>query len=258
MSAGISLYSAHFAALQYENATAVRRDSRDAAQRQTELQRSRKAAEESARAAADLAATTRQSVALAGRNAELSRRIVLDQVASLDLQQRPILVFTRIERTESPVANDRVTLSLANAGRSPAYDISSKTAYVFGKNSFVSFSRAGVSWAYNTDLVGRTIMAGEPMVWPEMVTVVAEWLKAPVTAGVFQIVLLPGKPSNWRVEMTIQYRDLAGHQAPGAKSPYTLSWCSDLYQEEGGPIKMMLMCTEDHQSRNIPGLSTKR
>jgi hypothetical protein len=133
ISAGISLYSAHFAALQYENAKAVRQDARVAAQKQAEdLERSRKAAERGATAAAELAETTRQSVALASRNADLSRRIVLDQAAALDFQQRPILVLDHVGLNQRPPENDSVTLTLVNAGKTPAYDLNARVEYVYG------------------------------------------------------------------------------------------------------------------------------
>src|SRR5581483_8202218 len=56
VSAGVSFYYAHFAALQYENAKGVREDAREAAKKQSaDLERTRRAAEDSANAAKDLA-----------------------------------------------------------------------------------------------------------------------------------------------------------------------------------------------------------
>lgn len=81
MSVGISFYSAHFAALQYENATAVRKDARDAAKKQAEdLERTRKAAEisaaaadTSAEAAGRLAAATETSVGVARTGVDVAK-----------------------------------------------------------------------------------------------------------------------------------------------------------------------------------------
>ena len=115
-SAGVALYSAHFASLQYELAMGVREDAKQSAQKQaSDLERTRTAAEKSADAADGSRDSARRSADIAQQQLQNSLRLfALDQRARVTL-------FSALRATDVIAGKSvRFRCEMKNTGKTPA------------------------------------------------------------------------------------------------------------------------------------------
>jgi len=132
-SAGVSMYSARFARLQYQLALDVRADARKAAEKQTaDVGRTRKAAEDSAAAAKILADANLKGLTITERSARAAETSATAGRESLAISKRALLLSgqpvleTLNTRLLKPLASGEIpvvqTLTV-NTGKGPAFSI---------------------------------------------------------------------------------------------------------------------------------------
>lgn len=153
--AAISMYSAHFAALQYENARGVREDARQAAAKQ------RKALEDAAEAAKENLRAVQRSADAAAASAKAGEESLLISKRSLELNERPVLraFAPRLLRPLTPEASATISIDIVNEGRGMATKVTLEQYVRIAKELHFEFTGEAT---HSSDVLGPTGATMQP------------------------------------------------------------------------------------------------
>jgi hypothetical protein len=218
VSAGISMYSAHFAALQYENAKGVREDAREAAIKQAaDVERVRRAAESSADAAAKTAAATQATVDLSRQSSERGERAwvrcAMVSVVQVPSPNQPAIAEAWVMNDGKTLARNvtvRQWISVEPAGKPfrPSYPTTEQRHFQLGPGS--------------NELVSTTAAVSDA--------------KAGSATGLFN------KSAVWYVYGIAEYDDVF------TSTRHVTTWCKYYLPERGGAGNVLPSCSAHNLS----------